>query len=124
MPRIPQNLRERAIGILNAGITMNAFAMNIGFFYSCYSTPQAIFQTTGRTEDPPRSERPHVTTRGQDRHIRNTHLRNRYCCLHPYYIQQPYIYPNCAQSVVRGLAKCTSSICWLCFGTTSPCKSC
>ena len=30
MPRIPQNLRERAIGMLNAGMTMNAVAMNIG----------------------------------------------------------------------------------------------
>ena len=28
MPRILQNLRERAIGMLNAGMTMNAVAMN------------------------------------------------------------------------------------------------
>ena len=43
-------------------------------FYSCYSTPWA----TGRTEDRPRSGRPLVTTRGQDRYIRNTHPRNRF----------------------------------------------
>ena len=30
MPRIQQNLRERAIGMLNAVMTMNAVAMNIG----------------------------------------------------------------------------------------------
>ena len=30
MPRIPQNLAERAIGILNAGMTMNAVTMKIG----------------------------------------------------------------------------------------------
>ena len=30
MPRIPQNLCERAIGIHNAGMTMNAVAMSIG----------------------------------------------------------------------------------------------
>ena len=30
MHRLPQNLRERTIGILNAGMTMNAVAMNIG----------------------------------------------------------------------------------------------
>ena len=30
MLRIPQNSRERAIGMLNAGMTMNAAAMNIG----------------------------------------------------------------------------------------------
>ena len=29
MPRIPQNLRERDIGMLNAGMTMNAVAMNV-----------------------------------------------------------------------------------------------
>ena len=29
MPRIPQNLRERAIGMLTAGMTMNAVAINI-----------------------------------------------------------------------------------------------
>ena len=29
MPRIPQNLHERAIGMLNAGMTINAVAMNI-----------------------------------------------------------------------------------------------
>ena len=30
MPRIPQNLPERANGMLNAGMTMNAVALNIG----------------------------------------------------------------------------------------------
>ena len=30
MSRIPQNLRERAIGTLNAGMMMNAVSMSIG----------------------------------------------------------------------------------------------
>ena len=30
MPRIPQNLRERATGLLNVGIAMYDVAMNIG----------------------------------------------------------------------------------------------
>ena len=30
MPRIPQNLSKHAIGMLNAGMTMNAVAMKIG----------------------------------------------------------------------------------------------
>ena len=30
MLRIPQNLRDRASGMFNAGMTMNAVAMNIG----------------------------------------------------------------------------------------------
>ena len=42
MPIIPQNLRERAIGILNAGMTRIAVAMDTGY-YLCYSTPLATF---------------------------------------------------------------------------------
>ena len=30
MSSIPQNLREHAMGMLNAGMTVNAVAMNIG----------------------------------------------------------------------------------------------
>ena len=30
MPRIPQNLRQRAIGMLNVGMTMNAVSINTG----------------------------------------------------------------------------------------------
>ena len=33
IPRISQNLRERATGMFNVGMTMNAVAMNIG----CYT---------------------------------------------------------------------------------------
>ena len=74
MPRILQNVCERAIGMLNAGMTMNAVALNIG--YSTRAIRHLIF--TGRMEDRPRSGRPRVTTRGQDRYIRNTHLCNRF----------------------------------------------
>ena len=37
---------------------------------------------------------------------------------------KPVYLPNCAPSLAHGWAKCTSSICWLCFGATSPGKSC
>ena len=76
MPRIPQNFRERAIGKLNTGMTMNAVAMNIGCSTRAIRHLRQRFQATGRTEDRPRSGRPSFTTRGQDRYIRNTHLRN------------------------------------------------
>ena len=36
------------------------------------------FQETGRMEDRPRSGRPRITTRGQDRYVPNTHLHNRF----------------------------------------------
>ena len=76
MPRIPQNLRQRAIGVLNAGMTMSAVAMNIGCSTRAIRHIMQRFQATGRTEDTPQSGRPRVTTRGQDRYIRNTHRRN------------------------------------------------
>ena len=51
-------------------MTMNAIAVNIG----CFTCAQA----TGRAEERPRSGRPCVTRRSQDRYIRNTHLRNHF----------------------------------------------
>ena len=69
MHRLPQNLRERAIGILNAGMTMNAVAMNIGCSTRAIRHLMQRFQATGRTEDRPRSRRLRVMTRGQDRYI-------------------------------------------------------
>ena len=77
MPRSPPNLRERAIGMHNAGMKMNAVAMKSGCSTRAIRYLRQRFQATGRTEDRPRSGRPRVTTHGQD-HIRNTHLRNRF----------------------------------------------
>ena len=51
MPGIPQNLREGAIGMLNAGMTMNVVAMNIGCSARAIRHPRQRFQATGRTED-------------------------------------------------------------------------
>ena len=78
MPRIPQNLRKRATGMLNAGVTMNAVAMNTGCPTRAVRHLRQRFQETGRTEDRPCSGRPCVTTRGQDRYNRNIHKCNRF----------------------------------------------
>ena len=78
MPRILQNLREHANGMLHAGMTMNAVAMNIRCSTRAIRHLRQCYQVTGRTEDRPRSRRPRVTTRGQDSYIWNTHLRNRF----------------------------------------------
>ena len=48
MPRIPQDLRERAIGILNADMTMDAVAMNIGCSTRAIRHLMQRFQATGR----------------------------------------------------------------------------
>ena len=78
MPRILQNLRERVIGMLNAGMTMNAVAINIGCSARATRHLRQRFQATGPTEDRSRSGSPHSTMRSQSRYIRNTHLRNRF----------------------------------------------
>ena len=78
MPRILQNLLGRAPGMLSAGMRMNAVAMNIGCSTRAIRHLRQRFKATGRTEDRPRSGRPLVTTRGQDRYIRHPRLRNRF----------------------------------------------
>ena len=57
---------------------MHAVAMNIGCFTRVIRHLRQRFQATSRTEDRPRSGRPHVMTPGHDRYIRNTNLRNRF----------------------------------------------
>ena len=73
-----KNLRERAIGKLHAGMTMNAVAMNIGCSTRAIRHLRQRLQATERTEDRPRSGSPRVTTLGQDRYVRNTHQRKRF----------------------------------------------
>jgi transposase len=52
--------------MFNAGMTMNAVAMNIGCSTRAIRHLRQRFQATGCTEDGSRSGRPYVTTRAQD----------------------------------------------------------
>ena len=51
MPRIQQNLRLQAIGMLYAGMTMNAVDMNIGCSTPAIRHFRQRFQATWHTED-------------------------------------------------------------------------
>ena len=120
MPKIPQNLHGRAIGILNAGMTMNAVAMNRCSTRAIRHLMQR-FQATGLTEDRLRSGYLRVMTRGQDRFLRSTHLRNRFQTATATAANTHGTYNNriSAQTVQNrfreGGVKFTSSItCWLC----------
>ena len=62
----------------NAGMTMNAVAMNIGCSTRAIRHLWQRFRATGHTEHRPCSRRPRATTSGQDRYIRNTHQGNRF----------------------------------------------
>jgi hypothetical protein len=65
-----ENLFERAIGMLNAGMTMNAVAMNIECSTHAIRHLRQRFHATGRTGN--------LETHAQDRYIRNINIRNRF----------------------------------------------
>ena len=92
MPRIPQNLRERVIGLLNVGMTMNAFAMNIGCSTRAIRHLRQRLQATRRTEDRPRRD---VCA---SRRLAKTHIRNRFQTATATAAKKPYICLNCTQS--------------------------
>ena len=78
MPRIPNNLRERAIGMLDAGMSTEHVARHVGCSSRAIRNLRTRFRTTGSANDLPQRGRPRVAMRGQDRYIMNTHLRNRF----------------------------------------------
>ena len=119
MPRIPQNIRGHTIGMLNAGMTMNAVTMNIPCSTRAIRHLRQRFQAA-------RSGRPRITTRGHSEY----HLRNRFQTstatapsTHGTHNNRIY-----AQTVRNRLHEVRLSahrpLCWLRFGATSPCKSC
>ena len=69
MPRIPNNLRERAICMLDAGISTEHVARHVGCSSRAIRNLRIRLRTTGSTKDLPRRGRPHVTTRGQNRYM-------------------------------------------------------
>ena len=112
-PRIPQNLRKRAIGMLNAGMVINVVAVNIRCSTRAIRHLTQRFQATWRTEDRPRSGRPRVTTRGQD--CASRRVAKSPTCAFASSVPQlllltPMVHiticPNSAQSVALEWAKC------------------
>ena len=69
MPRIPKHLRERPIGMLEAGASIEEVSVQ------ALRSLRRRFVPTGITEDLPRSGRPRVTTPAQDHYILNQHLQ-------------------------------------------------
>ncbi len=81
MPRLTGNLRERAIGMLDAGLTAWNVARRMNVHETTISRLRTRYRDTGATLDRPRSGRPRVTTRNQDRYILLIHLRDRQLCV-------------------------------------------
>ncbi len=78
MPRLNRNQRMRAIGMIDGGLRRRDVANRLGVTRITITRLLRRYRTHGSVDDRPRSGRPRVTTREQDRHIRTSHLRDRF----------------------------------------------
>ena len=78
MARLTEVQRGQAIALLMQDQTQWQVAMQFGVNVSTIERLVRRLRETGRLADRPRTGRPRVTTRRQDRAIRLAHLRNRY----------------------------------------------
>ena len=78
MPRLDQNQRHRAIGMVEAGRSHADVAAYFGVSRLTVTRLVGRYRTTGSVNDTPRSGRPRETTRRQDRYILTSHLRDRF----------------------------------------------
>jgi transposase len=77
MPRHRQNDRERAVGMVQAGMTHQTGVDHFNVSRITISRLMIRLRQTGTTNHRPRIDRPRVTSQRQDRHLRLIHLRNR-----------------------------------------------
>jgi transposase len=70
MPRLRQNDRERAMGMVQTGMTHQAVADHFNVTRITISMLMIRLRQTGRTNDRPHNGRPRVTSLRQDRHLR------------------------------------------------------
>lgn len=78
MPRLSKENCERCVGMLQAVMSQHAVAATVGTSQTTVSLLWRRFQTTGSTDDRPRSGRPNVTNPRAKSQIRLLHLRNRF----------------------------------------------
>ena len=78
MPKVPDHLRERALGMLRGGMRTADVASAINCNVLTVRRLRQRYRETGWTADRPRSGRPRVTTPAQDRYILTSHMRDRY----------------------------------------------
>ena len=77
MSRIPKNLREGAVEMLEAEVSIAEFAAQVRASEKAVCSLGRRFAQTVTADDLPRSGRLRMTTRAYDRYILNQHIRNR-----------------------------------------------
>ena len=75
MPRLPQNERERAVGMFQVGMTQTEITNHFNYSRMTIYRLLVRVRATDTTSDCRRSGRPRETTLHQDRHITLIHLR-------------------------------------------------
>ena len=78
MARLTTAERERALGMLQSGLSQTEVARRLNCNQSTISRLDMRVNLTGSTHDRPRTSQPRVTTQRQDAFIRQLHLRNRF----------------------------------------------
>ena len=78
MPRLNNENRTRALGMLECGISQNDVASRFGVSISTIARLVQRVNTTGSLSDRPRSGAPRVTSVRQDVFIRQRYLRDRF----------------------------------------------
>ena len=77
MPRLNNDERNQAIGMLNAGMLATVVSRHFRCTRKTIERLRRRFRVTGNVADRPRSGRPHVTAAADDRYIVFQQLRNR-----------------------------------------------
>lgn len=78
MPRLSENERNQAVGMLRAGTSVNDVALHFRCSRQTIHNLTTRLAATGSVTDRSRSGRPRVTSRRDDHFIVVTHLRNRF----------------------------------------------
>ena len=78
MPKLTTEQRSEAIGMLIAYASVTQVEIILVCLDFVFYKFKTKFQATGTVKDRRRSGRPRVTTGQKDRHIRTTHLRDRF----------------------------------------------